>query len=133
MLVLTRKNGEKIVIGGDIEITVVEIRGNHVRLGIEAPKEVSVLRETRCGDGGGGVSRGGLFRSPAKHDAHASPPGFRYDQQENEGWLSWREVPPYSSRVMPSLWNWGEVPEHPGLGEASGRLDCPKPENGSRK
>jgi carbon storage regulator len=45
MLVLTRKNGEKIVIGGDIEITVVEIRGNHVRLGIEAPKEVSVLRE----------------------------------------------------------------------------------------
>jgi carbon storage regulator len=45
MLVLTRKNGEKIVIDGDIEITVVAVRGNQVRLGIEAPKEVSVWRE----------------------------------------------------------------------------------------
>ena len=44
MLVLTRKNGEKIVIDGDIEITVVDIRGNQVRLGIEAPKEVAILR-----------------------------------------------------------------------------------------
>jgi carbon storage regulator len=45
MLVLTRKNGEKIVIDGDIEITVLEIRGSQVRLGIVAPKDVSVLRE----------------------------------------------------------------------------------------
>jgi carbon storage regulator len=45
MLVLTRKSGEKILIGSDIEITVLEVRGSQVRLGIEAPKEVSVLRE----------------------------------------------------------------------------------------
>jgi len=45
MLVLTRKSGEKIVIDGGIEITVLEVRGNQVRLGIEAPQGVLVLRE----------------------------------------------------------------------------------------
>lgn len=44
MLVLSRKRDEKIVIGGGITITVVEIRGDKVRLGIEAPKEVGVHR-----------------------------------------------------------------------------------------
>lgn len=45
MLVLTRKLNQKIIIGNDVRITVVGIRGNHVRLGIEAPPEVSVLRD----------------------------------------------------------------------------------------
>lgn len=44
MLVLTRKLNERIVIGDQIRITVVGVRGNHVRLGIEAPPEVTVLR-----------------------------------------------------------------------------------------
>jgi carbon storage regulator len=44
MLVLSRKLGESIVIGGNITITVLESRGDKVRLGIEAPKEVSVHR-----------------------------------------------------------------------------------------
>jgi carbon storage regulator len=44
VLVLTRKRNESIVIGGDITIVVVEIRGDRVRLGIEAPKEVFVHR-----------------------------------------------------------------------------------------
>ena len=44
MLVLTRKLGESIVIGDNIRITVVEIHGKQVRLGIEAPREVSVHR-----------------------------------------------------------------------------------------
>jgi carbon storage regulator len=44
MLVLTRKLGEKIVIGSDITITVVAINGGKVRIGIEAPKEVPVIR-----------------------------------------------------------------------------------------
>ncbi len=44
MLVLTRKRGEKILIGGDITITVVEIRGDKVRLGIDAPVSVPVNR-----------------------------------------------------------------------------------------
>ena len=44
MLVLSRKKNESIVINDDITIVVVEIRGDKVRLGIEAPKEVSVHR-----------------------------------------------------------------------------------------
>ncbi len=45
MLVLTRKLGEKISIGNGIMVVVTEIRGNHVKLGVEAPKEVSIYRE----------------------------------------------------------------------------------------
>lgn len=44
MLVLSRKKNESIVINNDIVVTVVEIRGDKVRLGIVAPKEVSVHR-----------------------------------------------------------------------------------------
>ena len=44
MLVLTRKKNESIVIRDDIVVTVVEVRGDKVRLGIEAPKEVTVHR-----------------------------------------------------------------------------------------
>ena len=50
MLVLTRKNGERIIIDGQIEITVVEVRGNQVRLGVQAPREVTVLREELVGE-----------------------------------------------------------------------------------
>ncbi|HJN12010.1 MAG: carbon storage regulator CsrA [Pirellulaceae bacterium] len=44
MLVLSRKKNESIVISNDITIVVVEIRGDKVRLGVEAPKEVPVHR-----------------------------------------------------------------------------------------
>jgi len=44
MLVLSRKKDEKIVIGDNISIMVVEIRGDKVRLGIEAPRDISVHR-----------------------------------------------------------------------------------------
>lgn len=44
MLVLSRKKNESIVINDDIKIVVVEIRGDKVRLGVEAPKEVPVHR-----------------------------------------------------------------------------------------
>lgn len=44
MLVLTRKKGETIIIGDDIEITVLDIKGEQVRVGIKAPKDVSILR-----------------------------------------------------------------------------------------
>lgn len=44
MLVLSRRKDERIVIGGSIVITVIEVKGDKVRLGIEAPKEVSVHR-----------------------------------------------------------------------------------------
>lgn len=44
MLILTRKEAETIKIGNDIEITVTAINGNQVRLGIQAPKDVKVVR-----------------------------------------------------------------------------------------
>lgn len=44
MLVLSRKKNESIVIGDDIQITVVEVRGDRVRLGIVAPRNVNVHR-----------------------------------------------------------------------------------------
>ena len=45
MLVLTRKPGEKVIIGGCIVVTVVEVTGNRVRIGIDAPDHVPILRE----------------------------------------------------------------------------------------
>ncbi len=45
MLILARRTGQKIVIGGDIEITVTEVRGDHVRLGITAPRGLAVYRK----------------------------------------------------------------------------------------
>jgi len=45
MLVLTRKKGQSIIIGDNIEITIVEVFGDQVRLGIQAPKEVSIHRK----------------------------------------------------------------------------------------
>ncbi|PWW08355.1 carbon storage regulator CsrA [Paenibacillus cellulosilyticus] len=45
MLVLSRKKGETIMIGSDIELTVLEVSADGVRIGITAPKEVGVLRK----------------------------------------------------------------------------------------
>lgn len=44
MLVLTRKPNQAIVIGDDVRVVVVSVEGDHVRLGIEAPREVAVHR-----------------------------------------------------------------------------------------
>jgi len=49
MLVLTRRVNERIVIGDDITVTVLEVRGDQVRLGIEAPRDVKVFREEVLG------------------------------------------------------------------------------------
>ena len=45
MLVLTRKLGEKIKIGDTITVSIVELDGHHVKLGIEAPRDITVHRE----------------------------------------------------------------------------------------
>lgn len=45
MLVITRKDGESVLIGENIKITVVKSKGGQVKIGIEAPKEVVVTRE----------------------------------------------------------------------------------------
>ncbi|ROR31550.1 carbon storage regulator CsrA [Mobilisporobacter senegalensis] len=45
MLALSRKLGESIVIGNDIEITILEVKGDQVKIGISAPKSVSIYRK----------------------------------------------------------------------------------------
>ena len=45
MLILTRKLGERIAIGDDISITLLEIKGSQVKLGIEAPQNISIHRQ----------------------------------------------------------------------------------------
>lgn len=51
MLVLTRKKEQKIHIGTDIKITVLKIQGNQVSIGIEAPKNMQIVREELVGSG----------------------------------------------------------------------------------
>lgn len=45
MLILTRRNGETLKIGDEISVTVLGVKGNQVRLGVDAPNDVSVHRE----------------------------------------------------------------------------------------
>lgn len=45
MLILTRRIGESVIIGDDVTITILGVKGNQVRVGINAPKDVSVHRE----------------------------------------------------------------------------------------
>ena len=50
MLVLSRKSGERILIGDDIKITIVRIGPNSVRIGVDAPGQYSIVREELCQD-----------------------------------------------------------------------------------
>ncbi|WP_026353192.1 MULTISPECIES: carbon storage regulator CsrA [Solimonas] len=60
MLILTRRVGETVVIGDDIVVTVLGVKGNQVRIGVKAPRDVAVHREEiferikREGEEGGG-------------------------------------------------------------------------------
>jgi len=51
MLVLSRRVGEKIWIGDDVQVVVIAIRGNTVRLGIEAPRDIHVRRDELSKEG----------------------------------------------------------------------------------
>lgn len=45
MLILTRRIGEKLIVGGNVTLTVLGVKGNQIRVGIDAPPEVKVYRE----------------------------------------------------------------------------------------
>ncbi len=45
MLVLTRKTGQKVIINNNIEVTILEARGDTVKIGIDAPRDISIYRE----------------------------------------------------------------------------------------
>lgn len=64
MLVLSRKVGERIVIGNNIVVTVIAVNGQQVRLGIEAPSAVPVWREELLG--ASGTSAGRAAQSPRR-------------------------------------------------------------------
>ena len=73
MLVLSRKPGEKVVIGNGITITVVEVTGHRIRVGIDAPEDVRILRaELACWQ-----DEGASDDEPAKGNpwlSHLNPP-----------------------------------------------------------
>lgn len=52
MLVLTRRVGESIQIGKEIEIHIISVEGNQIRIGVDAPKDVLVLRSELSGNSG---------------------------------------------------------------------------------
>lgn len=66
MLVLSRKPGEKILVGDNVTITIVRIGPNTVRLGIEAPREMNIVREELCS-------------GAAPHDPQSHGPGHAVD------------------------------------------------------
>ncbi len=78
MLVLSRKKNESIVINNDITVVVVEIRGDKVRLGVEAPKDVPVHRREvydaiHRANNGSVESRGSVESQPAPEAGKADP------------------------------------------------------------
>ena len=76
MLVLSRKKNESIIINDNITVTVIEIRGDKVRLGIEAPKDVTVHRrevyEAIHGQGPPAASTGRATETPEHRDSGSS-------------------------------------------------------------
>lgn len=48
MLLITRKPGQGVVVGGVVRVVLMEVKGNRVKLGFEAPERVSILREELC-------------------------------------------------------------------------------------
>ena len=77
MLILTRRLGESIYIGDEVRLTVLGVRGTQVRLGIDAPKDISVHREEIYNrikqEGRGGTPRAGAGGAAAEADESGPP------------------------------------------------------------
>ena len=69
MLVLTRKQNEQIVIDGNIKVTILKLHGNKVRIGVDAPQEVSVHRREVADR----IRKLSPIRSPLHRVPHAGP------------------------------------------------------------
>jgi len=89
MLVLSRKKDESIVINNDITIVVVEIRGDKVRLGVEAPKEVPVHRQEVFE----AIARGETVAESVDADADKFPSAVR-SEGRSEGRRGEDSAPP---------------------------------------
>ena len=81
MLVLTRKRDEVIMIGDNVEITVVDIRGDKVRLGITAPREIQVHRKKVYDE----IKREERGKDPKDPQADESAFGMPYVQPPGQG------------------------------------------------
>jgi carbon storage regulator len=80
MLVITRKNGEQLIIGHDIEVTVLKIRGNRVKLGIRGPADVPIHRKE--------LQARILPASPDTNCAETLSAGLTFEQPEEGKWNS---------------------------------------------
>ena len=86
MLVLTRKLLEKLYIGDDICVTVVRLEGGQVRLGIDAPREVSVVRAELVGDRPGPrLQSGQPSHGPRRAEVRCSPSEAREADNRRRG------------------------------------------------
>jgi carbon storage regulator len=78
VLILTRKIGETVMIGNDVSITVLRVKGNQVRLGVDAPKDVSVQRQEIFERIASGNGKDEATASPTEStDAVAAAAGIR--------------------------------------------------------
>jgi carbon storage regulator len=87
MLVLGRKVHESITISGNIRVTVLRVRGNQVRLGIEAPENLQILRQELCGPGDACPEAGArpIPRSPDGRGADVEPLPGRSHREPRRG------------------------------------------------